>query len=35
MLVADIVPAEGDSEITSGDALYIAKYLVGKEEMMP
>jgi len=35
MLVADIVPAEGDGRITSGDALYIAKYLAGKEGMMP
>jgi hypothetical protein len=27
VLVADIVPAEGDGSLTSGDALYIAKHL--------
>jgi hypothetical protein len=31
VLVADIVPAEGDGSLTSGDALYIAKHLTYPE----
>ncbi|MBN1761992.1 MAG: Ig-like domain-containing protein [Methanomicrobia archaeon] len=31
LLVADIVPAEGDGRLTSGDALYIAKHLTYPE----